>query len=175
MGRIPWSQRIGQTFGRITVLGVHWRQKTRGRVAYVLGACSCGAVVDVLGGNLTGGLTRSCGCLSAEARSRKRPVSEDRRAEARKYRELRRAAKEAKKESTAGVRQWVRGAITQKEAVYEYIGARNMMTKEVADGLHISVRTASAVLCALEADGRVRKVAFCDGFEGAWPALWEQA
>lgn len=56
---------VGKKFGRLTVLrrwaGVHWECR-----------CECGLETTVLGGNLTRGNTRSCGCLGDENRRRLR-------------------------------------------------------------------------------------------------------
>ena len=53
----------GKQFGRITVLS---RAENRGKQTYWLCQCSCGAKKEICAYNLTKGLTKSCGCLSAE-------------------------------------------------------------------------------------------------------------
>lgn len=55
----------GQSFARLTVLHLsETRGKDRGR--YWVCQCSCGNQCEVLGSRLTGGNTRSCGCLKRE-------------------------------------------------------------------------------------------------------------
>lgn len=68
----------GQKFGRITVIS---RAENRGRQTFWLCACSCGDEKEICAYNLTRGLTKSCGCLSAETtgnRSRTHGMSEAR-------------------------------------------------------------------------------------------------
>ena len=58
-----WKDLAGQRFGRLLVLEeadsiddrTRWRCK-----------CDCGVVCDILTTNLTGGITKSCGCLRKE-------------------------------------------------------------------------------------------------------------
>lgn len=53
--------RVGMTYGQLTVVSLH----TRKPESKWLCRCSCGKEKTVLGGNLTSGDTRSCGCLHA--------------------------------------------------------------------------------------------------------------
>lgn len=54
----------GSIFGRLTVLGpVPW---VGYRGNYYLCRCDCGNTTVVIASRLTGGITRSCGCLGAE-------------------------------------------------------------------------------------------------------------
>ena len=53
----------GQVFGRLTVIGLNC---VRDRQCYWTCQCTCGATPIVKGGRLTGGETRSCGCLNRE-------------------------------------------------------------------------------------------------------------
>jgi len=53
----------GQVFGRIKVLS---RAENRGKQTYWLCSCECGSEKEICAYNLTKGLTKSCGCLSAE-------------------------------------------------------------------------------------------------------------
>lgn len=55
----------GQRFGRLTV--VHDTRKRRQSYVVWLCRCDCGGITEVTSGNLRGGITRSCGCLHAEA------------------------------------------------------------------------------------------------------------
>jgi hypothetical protein len=60
-GRI---NRIGERYGRLVVIA---RADNRGTQTYWLCQCNCGVQKEVRSGNLTAGLTRSCGCLHKEA------------------------------------------------------------------------------------------------------------
>lgn len=61
----------GQRFGRLTVLQ---KSETKKRSQLVwLCKCDCGQQASVESWSLRKGLTRSCGCLSLEARSKPRP------------------------------------------------------------------------------------------------------
>jgi len=68
----------GEQFGRITVLH---RAENRGKQTFWLCECSCGSTKEICAYNLTKGLTKSCGCLSAEMigeRSRTHGMTESR-------------------------------------------------------------------------------------------------
>lgn len=52
----------GKVFGRLTVLG-----RSPHDIRYWVCKCSCGKEKTIYGGNLTRGLTRSCGCYNVEA------------------------------------------------------------------------------------------------------------
>ena len=54
----------GQTFGRLTVIGPDPNKKR-----YWLCRCVCGNTLSTFSGNLTRGLTKSCGCLNKELAS----------------------------------------------------------------------------------------------------------
>lgn len=56
--------RIGSTFGRLTVIAMEKERPGKGK--RWLCACSCGSTVVVLGGSLQCGETSSCGCLRME-------------------------------------------------------------------------------------------------------------
>lgn len=58
----------GRVFGRLTVIG---RAPNRGRHVYWVCVCRCGAERSVKGDHLKGERIVSCGCLSAEASSRR--------------------------------------------------------------------------------------------------------
>jgi hypothetical protein len=55
-------------FGRLVVQSMEWGSK----VTYAICTCSCGQRVRVRAANLKSGLTRSCGCLQQETRSKSR-------------------------------------------------------------------------------------------------------
>lgn len=55
-----------QTFGRLTVLFDYWEAKDDVNIHMCHCQCSCGNEVDVKSESLTGGRTRSCGCLKYE-------------------------------------------------------------------------------------------------------------
>lgn len=55
---------VGQTFGRLTVLSLAYRQESN-RQYYWLCRCSCGTECVVLGNHLKDGHTQSCGCLNS--------------------------------------------------------------------------------------------------------------
>lgn len=61
----PLVNRIGQTFGRLTVMA----QERDGDSTYALCRCECGRETRTRMASLTGGSTRSCGCLVAETRA----------------------------------------------------------------------------------------------------------
>lgn len=54
----------GRVFGRLIVDGYAGRQR---RYHYWKCKCECGGLVEVLRGNLTSGITKSCGCLHSES------------------------------------------------------------------------------------------------------------
>ena len=56
---------IGQTFGRLTVLE-QVKNRTAHRGKYWKCQCACGNITEVRGDYLTGGTTKSCGCLQKE-------------------------------------------------------------------------------------------------------------
>lgn len=56
----------GRKYGRLTVVGEHHRSEKSGY--YWTCLCDCGNTAIVSGGNLRGGSTKSCGCLSAECK-----------------------------------------------------------------------------------------------------------
>ena len=66
MGRIV--DLVDQVFERLTV--IHRHGKDKHRQAIWLCVCSCGNEVKALGGNLRRGLTKSCGCLRDENRTK---------------------------------------------------------------------------------------------------------
>lgn len=51
----------GRTFGRLTVLGESDRRSSGGHILWQC-RCECGGTTEVVGTNLTGGNTRTCGC-----------------------------------------------------------------------------------------------------------------
>jgi hypothetical protein len=53
----------GESFGRLTVLH---RVGVRDGKALWKCQCSCGAVIETTGGNLRGGITKSCGCFQKD-------------------------------------------------------------------------------------------------------------
>ena len=55
----------GQRFGRLTVIAEDPKRGSNHRVKRIC-RCDCGNTVSVLGQNLKGGITRSCGCLHDE-------------------------------------------------------------------------------------------------------------
>lgn len=57
----------GERFGRLTVTG--YSHTSNGK-AYWDCSCDCGGTKKVVSSSLTGGVTRSCGCLHAEATRR---------------------------------------------------------------------------------------------------------
>jgi 5-methylcytosine-specific restriction endonuclease McrA len=54
----------GKSFGRLTAIKVHGRNKSNKILWECL--CICGNTTNVLSGSLVGGYTRSCGCLARE-------------------------------------------------------------------------------------------------------------
>lgn len=60
---------IGQTFGRLTVLGRSSYKHPKGKVFWDC-KCSCGNISRVVSWNLTSGTTSSCGCLQKDAVSK---------------------------------------------------------------------------------------------------------
>ena len=64
--------RTGARYGRLRVLGTpFWLQfESRWREASVVCECSCGGVCVVPCSNLSGGETKSCGCIRARVGSR---------------------------------------------------------------------------------------------------------
>lgn len=65
MGRIAAADRVGQSFGRLTVLAIV-RRDSHGH-AIMSCSCVCGEVVEVSLGDLVTGHTRSCGCLKKDS------------------------------------------------------------------------------------------------------------
>lgn len=61
---------LGQTFGRLCVIGETDRRTARG-VRYWICRCECGTEKQVLASNLTSSLVKSCGCLRACAARRR--------------------------------------------------------------------------------------------------------
>ena len=59
-------QLTGQRFGRLLVMDFEVRHFETYNAVYWRCACDCGKEVWVVGGSLTNGRTRSCGCLKAE-------------------------------------------------------------------------------------------------------------
>ena len=59
------SDRIGQVFGRLTVVAVS------SRAGHLTCKCECGKVKDIASNNLYKGTTRSCGCLAVELSSKR--------------------------------------------------------------------------------------------------------
>jgi hypothetical protein len=66
--RISNEKLIGMRFGRIIVVSLAGRHKTRGTMTYNC-MCDCGRTSTVLKYNLTCGITKSCGCLQKENRT----------------------------------------------------------------------------------------------------------
>lgn len=64
---VPGVDLTGMRFGRLTVVRLG---DTPGKLEslFWLCRCECGASVEVLGKNMRGGMTRSCGCLNRESR-----------------------------------------------------------------------------------------------------------
>ena len=58
---------VGCVFGRLTVIG-----RSTNKPRYWSCRCECSKIVEVFGGNLTSGKTRSCGCLGRELSSQRR-------------------------------------------------------------------------------------------------------
>lgn len=58
---------VGRTFGRLTVVSEAQRSE-HGKTRWVC-SCSCGNTVTVVGSDLKGGKTKSCGCFQSEART----------------------------------------------------------------------------------------------------------
>lgn len=67
---IPRGKRleIGTRYGKLVVLGIDGKDK-HGSNMYVC-QCDCGNITHVRGNGLTSGNTRSCGCLSKDARKK---------------------------------------------------------------------------------------------------------
>lgn len=61
---------VGQRFGRLTVVSETEDRSTNGELKYLC-KCDCGDTKVIVGTSLRGGKTRSCGCLSAEAISKR--------------------------------------------------------------------------------------------------------
>ena len=59
--RIPRHKRLGQTFGRLTVVGLP------PSAAKIECRCECGVVREYYGYNIFGGTTKSCGCYHVDA------------------------------------------------------------------------------------------------------------
>lgn len=60
----------GKKFGRITVLGVPFHAG-KGLKVHFVGQCECGTVKLFDANHVTGGRSRSCGCLSSEVTTKK--------------------------------------------------------------------------------------------------------
>lgn len=64
---MPSRVKIGDKFGRLTVIGFCGVQMVSGKHNRVWKCkCECGNIVDVIGSKLSGGQKRSCGCLMIE-------------------------------------------------------------------------------------------------------------
>lgn len=63
----PLKNRVGETYGRLTVIE---RAENQGRRVAWLCRCECGNTCVVLGDSLQSGNTRSCGCLNDEGRKK---------------------------------------------------------------------------------------------------------
>jgi len=78
---VTYTDLTGQRFGRLTVLGRtddYITPSTRKGAARWLTRCDCGQENSVVGGQLKGGKTRSCGCIRKETvRKTKRPTGTD--------------------------------------------------------------------------------------------------
>lgn len=57
---------VGQRFGQLLVRA---KAEKRGRRIYWACICSCGTYKEIVGDNLRGGITRSCGCLQRQRAS----------------------------------------------------------------------------------------------------------
>lgn len=64
--RETYHNLAGQTFGRLTAIGLSGERSTNGCLKWDC-ECSCGKVVAVIAYLLTSGSTKSCGCLSRDA------------------------------------------------------------------------------------------------------------
>ena len=60
---------VGKRFGRLIVISRAENKSRKGRDAYWLCKCDCGAETTVCTGSLSAGRTRSCGCLAREKAS----------------------------------------------------------------------------------------------------------
>lgn len=60
----------GQKFGRLTVIRFVGLIGIRKRVAWWECQCECGNIIEVRGGSLSCGVTKSCGCLAKESLSK---------------------------------------------------------------------------------------------------------
>ncbi len=61
--KTPITNMVGQTFGRIEVLGI---STTTNRYTIVIGRCECGVTREFVSKNLRSGSTTSCGCRQRE-------------------------------------------------------------------------------------------------------------
>ena len=61
---------IEKTFGRLTVIGDSGERNSKGAIFWNC-LCSCGKNKKIITSNLTGGLTKSCGCLAREMSSKR--------------------------------------------------------------------------------------------------------
>lgn len=66
---MPFKDRTGQVFGRLTV--IEFSRKNDRRQAFWKCQCECGSKIEAFGGNLHSGATRSCGCLRDEGNNLK--------------------------------------------------------------------------------------------------------
>jgi hypothetical protein len=89
------SHLVGERFGRLVVVGE--AGSTRGRCSLWLCRCDCGSEKTVRGAALTGGRTKSCGCLLADLRASQRAETEKKEAEAKERRKALARAKAEKK------------------------------------------------------------------------------
>lgn len=72
---MPLKDLTGKKFNRLTVLERDMSKDSKH--VYWLCRCDCGKILSVRGNNLTGGTTKSCGCLNLEKIHMKRRNSED--------------------------------------------------------------------------------------------------
>jgi len=61
----PFIDRTGNKFGKLTVLNLDLEKSTKKRKFWVC-ICECGETRSINGDNLSGGRTKSCGCLQVE-------------------------------------------------------------------------------------------------------------
>ena len=56
-----FTNRIGQRFGKLTVIADSTKRSSNGQVIWIC-KCACGNIVEVRAGNLQSGNTKGCGC-----------------------------------------------------------------------------------------------------------------
>lgn len=71
LNKKTWENKIGMTFGRLTVTKIIRQNKDGRALVRARCVCTCGGLVDVGTSRLLSGNTKSCGCLRRETTSKR--------------------------------------------------------------------------------------------------------